>query len=339
MSGNWDDEESVPGEKQSFSTAVGKKWDDEENEDLPDSWDQAEDSEAEREKAEKASKAAAEAAANKKSKTERIADHKAASAARKAAEEAERLARENETPEERRRRLQQEEIENDLKHAVDLFAGVTVEDRAGGPDTTKGDDAKRKAISLTDPKDPARTIDLSVLPIFNPSTKKQFTDLQEILVPLLGANIRKAHYPLFVQEMTRLLVKDMSSEHIRKVASTCTTLANEKLKEEKAAEKGTKKTKGSKKTSLVGAAGKDNDKLDTKTYEDFVEFPRLPGFIDSLSRIYITGLSTATKGLLSGKFLSLLKLTYKIILREIMEMYWHGDELGTKQAMSISTGT
>jgi len=64
----------------------------------------------------------------------------------------------------------------------------------------------------------------------------------------------------------------MSSAQIRKVASTCTTLTNERLREEKAAEKGTKKTKAQKtKTALVGAGGKDSDRLDTKTYDDFDE--------------------------------------------------------------------
>jgi len=253
--------------------SVGNKWDDEEN-DVLDSWEAAEDSDEERAKEEKAKVAAAAAAAAKKSKTQRIADHQAASAAKKAAAEAERLASENETPDARRRRVQQEEIENDLKHAVDLFSGTTIEDRADHGSTSPAPitDAKRKAILVVDPADASKSIDLGTLPLFNPTTKKQFQDLQDILAPLLAAHAKKPHYPHFVQEMTRLLIKDMSSEQIRKVASTCTTLTNEKLREEKAAEKGGKKTKAQKtKTVLVGAGGKANEELDTKTYDEFEE--------------------------------------------------------------------
>ena len=186
--------------------------------------------------------------------------------------------------------MQQQEIDADLNHAVDLFAGAVVEDIADhgvtsapspapspAPSSSVGvssppTDVKRKAIAIADPVDSSKSIDLSTLPLFNPTTKKQFTDLQDTLAPLLAQNVKKPHYSLFVQELTRLLIKDMGSEQIRKVASTCTTLTNEKLREEKAAEKGVKKTKAQKtKTTLVGARGKDSDRLDTKTYDDFGE--------------------------------------------------------------------
>lgn len=279
----WDDEETAAAEPTRVGVSVGKKWDDEEDDDVLESWDAAEDSEEEREKEEKAKKAAEAAAALKKSKTQRIAEKQAENAAKKAAEEAEREARDDETPEERRRRMQQQEIEADLNHAVDLFAGAVVEDRADHGITAAGaaaaspkapssvnNDVKRKAIAVSDPTDSSKSIDLSTLPLFNPTTKKQFQDLQDTLAPLLAAHVKRPHYPLFVQELTRLLIKDMSSEQIRKVASTCTTLTNEKLREEKVAEKGGKKTKAQKtKTTLVGAGGKDSDRIDTKTYDDF----------------------------------------------------------------------
>ena len=173
--------------------------------------------------------------------------------------------------------MQQQELENDLKNAQDLFADASVVDDQIVDDQIVDaqpaiDEVKKKAISLPDPKDQSRSINLSALPIFSPTTKKQFAELQEILGPLLTENKAKPHYALFVQDLTRLLVKDMRSEQIRTVASICTTLTNEKLREEKAAEKGGKKTtKGSKKTSLVGTAGKDSDRIDTMTYDDFYE--------------------------------------------------------------------
>lgn len=278
----WDDEEAVDTEPARVGVNVGKKWDDEEDEDVLDSWDAAEDSEEEREKEEKAKKAAEAAAALKKSKTQRIAEKQAENAAKKAVDEAEKAALDDETPEERRRRMQEQEIEADLHHAVDLFAGAVVEDRADhGVSTSAASpaapavegaatDVKRKAIAVSDPTDSSKSIDLSTLDLFNPTTKKQFQELQDTLAPLLAQNTKKAHYPLFVQELTRLLIKDMNSEQIRKVASICTSLANEKLREEKAAEKGVKKTKAQKtKTTLVGAGGKDSDRIDTKTYDDF----------------------------------------------------------------------
>lgn len=128
-------------------------------------------------------------------------------------------------------------------------------------------DVKRKAISVMDPNDKAKSIDLSLLPIFNPTTKDAFTTLRTTLEPLLTANNKKAHYPLFVQEFVRTLVKDMSSEQIKKVASTVTTLANEKMKEEKAAEKGGKKgnAKAKAKSSLANVS-KESDKVDMSSY-------------------------------------------------------------------------
>lgn len=117
-----------------------------------------------------------------------------------------------------------------------------------------------------DPEDSTKNIDLTTLPVFKPTTKDGFVQLREILVPLLTANSRKAHYPLFLQEFVRQLSKEMPSEQIRKVASGLTTLSNEKQKEEKAAEKGGKK-KTTKKTVLA-SAGKEADKFDTTDYRE-----------------------------------------------------------------------
>lgn len=272
MPNKWDEEEVSEDEKPVTRVAVGlgKKWDDEEDEDVLDSWDAADDSEEERAKAAKAAEKAAVAAKDHKSKTERIAEHQKQAAAVKAKQEAERAAIANETPAERRKR----EEESDFKHAEALFSEI--DDRGGDSGVSSpatkankaADDVRRKAIALADPKDPSKSIDLSALPLFNPSTKQQFTDLQNILTPLITANLRKAQYPLFVQELVRNLVKDMSSENIKKVASIVTTLSNEKLREEKAATGGKKNTSKVKKQALVGAASKESDRIDTKTYED-----------------------------------------------------------------------
>lgn len=145
---------------------------------------------------------------------------------------------------ERRERLKRTEMESDLKHASDLFGDIGI---SNSRKTTTGG----SAIPI-DPKDPTQTIDLASLPLVNPQTKLQFENMRNVLVPIIGANAKKAHYVLFLQEFAKQLAKDLPSDQIKKISSTLTALSNEKLKEEKAADKGGKKSKAQKtKTSLV----------------------------------------------------------------------------------------
>jgi len=161
----------------------------------------------------------------------------------------------------KRARLRKTEKEADLRNAEDLFGDLTI----------SKDRSTSKPVTLQDPNDPANTIDLATLGIFNPQTKDQFVKLRETLVPLTAANSKKAHYVLFMQEFTKQICKDIPSDQIKKIASGLTTLSNEKMKEEKAAEKGGKKTKAAKtKTSLV--ASRDTAfKADTTAYDDGLE--------------------------------------------------------------------
>lgn len=211
------------------------------------SWDAAEDSEVEREKAKKAAEAKAKADAEKKAshktKSERIEEHRQA-ALRRRQQEDELDSDEEEDEAERRARLKKSEMDADMAHAVDLIGGdfgdLGINKRSGKP------------VTLADDNDPTKSIDLSALKIFNPNTKDQFTKLRETLVPLLAGNSKKAQYTLFLQEFTKQIAKDLPSDQIKKIASGLTTLSNEKMKEEKAAEKGGKKTKAAKtKASLV----------------------------------------------------------------------------------------
>lgn len=132
----------------------------------------------------------------------------------------------------------------------------------------------RKAVNpgsavIIDGKDPNNTVDLSALPVFNPSTKVQFEQLRNTLVPILTSSCKKPHYALFLQEFCKQLSKDLASDQIKKVASTLTALSNEKMKEEKAAEKGGKKSKASKtKTTLAGVSRGGGTAADTAPYED-----------------------------------------------------------------------
>jgi len=121
---------------------------------------------------------------------------------------------------------------------------------------------------LLDASDPNSAIDLTTLPVFNPTTKTQFELLRNTLVPILAATSKKAHYSLFLQEFTKQLAKELPSDQIKKIASTLTTLGNEKMKEEKAAEKGGKKSKAAKTKTTLAGVGRTAASADVSTYDD-----------------------------------------------------------------------
>ena len=229
-----------------------------------DSWSAAEDSEVEREKTKKAAeakaKADAEALANKKSKAQRIEEKRMATMRRKAEEEDESSSEEDEAT--ARARLRQTEQDSDLKHAEDMFGNAGVNNNRSAT----------KAVVMADPSDPSSAVDLSSLSVFNPNTKDQFLKLRETLTPILVSNSKKAQYTLFMQEFTKQIVKDLPSDQIKKIASGLTTLSNEKMKEEKAAEKSGKKTKAAKNKATLVANRDTSFKADTTSYgADFNE--------------------------------------------------------------------
>jgi translation initiation factor 3 subunit J len=166
---------------------------------------------------------------------------------------------EDETEAEKRERLRRTEKESDLRHAEDLFGSIGISSRKA---TTAG-----SAVPI-DASDPTKTVDLSALPLFRPTTKLQFEQLRNVIGPILSGHAKKAHYTLFLQEFSKQLAKDLPSDQIKKVASSLTALANEKMKEEKAADKGGKKTKAAKtKTSLAGVS-RGGGVADTTAYDD-----------------------------------------------------------------------
>ncbi|OJJ02930.1 hypothetical protein ASPVEDRAFT_62856 [Aspergillus versicolor CBS 583.65] len=252
----WDEEE-----EESVSpppVAARRRFDDEEEDDVLDSWDAAEDSDVEREKAAKAAeakaKADAEAAANKKSKAQRIAEHK--KTRQKAAEEDEDEDS-DEDEADKRARLRATEKDSDLKHAEDLFGDIDLNRNRG----------KNKTVVVNDASgDPTQAVDLSAMSLFKPTTKDQFAKVTSTIAPLLALQSKKPQYALWLPEFTKALAKDLPSGDIKKIASTLTTLSNEKMKEERAADKGSKKTKAAKtKVSLV--AQREN-KIETSSYDD-----------------------------------------------------------------------
>jgi translation initiation factor 3 subunit J len=116
--------------------------------------------------------------------------------------------------------------------------------------------------------DTSGSVDLGALPLFNPKTKAEFQALNEVLTPLFSALSKNGHYSLFVQEFAKTIVKDLPSTEVKKVSTALSTLSNEKLKEEKAADKGGKKTKAAKTKSSLVATRDVSYKADVAAYDD-----------------------------------------------------------------------
>jgi translation initiation factor 3 subunit J len=119
-----------------------------------------------------------------------------------------------------------------------------------------------------DAKDPTATVDLTALPLFDPKTKLQFEKLRDTMVPIIAGNSKKAQYVIFLQEFTKQLAKDLPSDQIKKIASTLTALSNEKMKEEKLAEKGSKKSKAQKTKVALVASRNTTSVADVNSYAD-----------------------------------------------------------------------
>jgi len=193
------------------------------------------------------------------SKTQRIAAHQAENARRR--QEVEEESSEDEEEAEKRARLRRTEKDSDLRHAEDLFGSVGISNNR----------IASKQITLADPSDPSSAIDFSSLKIFDPNTKDQFTTLRETLVPLISQNAKKAQYSIFLQDFVKQISKELPSDQIKKIASALTTLSNEKLKEEKAAEKGGKKSKAAKTKVALSATRDVATKADTTAYDELDE--------------------------------------------------------------------
>lgn len=177
---------------------------------------------------------------------------------KKMEEEEDDSSSEDEDAAAKRERLRRTEQDSDLKHAEDLFGNIGINKSRSAA----------KPVVTPDPSDPTSTIDLSSISLFNPTTKDQFLKLRETLVPLLTANSKKAQYTLFLREFSKQIVNDLSSEEIKKIASGLTTLSNERMKEEKAAEKGGKKTKAAKTKATLAANRDVSSRADTTLYEE-----------------------------------------------------------------------
>lgn len=227
--------------------------------------------------AERKAKAEAEAAANKKSRAQRIAHHQTVRKAQLEEEDDSSDEEDEEDEVEKRERLRKTEQDADLKHAEDLFGEIGISNQRSAPkktivvSTTAAGASKNTAAPDGNTADTG-VIDLSTLPLFKPKSKEEFERLSQTLIPLLTANARQPQYSLtFLPDFIKQLTRDLSSAEIKKVSSVVALSLNEKLKEEKAAEKGGKKTKAAKTKASLVANRDTSHKADTTSYDDGME--------------------------------------------------------------------
>ncbi|KAK3113064.1 Translation initiation factor 3 subunit J component [Teratosphaeriaceae sp. CCFEE 6253] len=265
---SWDDSDSDSDSTSPSSptaaavVAPRRKFEDEEDDaDVLDDWEEEEDPEVEAKKAKKAAEAKAKteaaAKAEHKTKTQRLEERRDENRKAKALLEEEESS-EEEDEATRRAQAAANEKESDLRNAEDLFGG------AGGINPNR----VAKPVTVLAGNGPAQAVDLSSLKLFSPSAAPQFTQLRETLVPLLTANAKKPQYPIFLPEFVKQLCKDLNSEQVKKVAAALNTLGNEKMKEEKAADKGGKKSKAAKTKVALNASRDVSRAADTLAYDD-----------------------------------------------------------------------
>lgn len=184
-------------------------------------------------------------------------EHKQTRQAQKAAEGGDDDESDSDEDEaERRARLRRTEKESDLKHAEDLFGDIDLNRKRGA----------QKAVVITDSADPTNAVDLSAMPLFKPTSKDQFAQLSSTLVPLITAHSKKPHFAMWAQDFMKQLVKELPSGEVKKIASSLSTMSNEKMKQEREADKGSKKSKAAK-TKISLNTSRDN-KIETTAYDD-----------------------------------------------------------------------
>ncbi|KAF6017352.1 EIF3J [Bugula neritina] len=204
-----------------------------EDEAIKDNWEDSDDADE--------SKPAPVQTVKKKPLRERIAEKEAK---RKAELEEKRRkeeeARQNMTPEEmaaEKLRLKLQEEEEQLMLAKELV-GVTVTPASG-------------------------------LDAMRPSTTEEFTDFAKKLKNKISESEQHPLYTKFLEDLFRDLCVSLSSESIKKIGSSLTTLANEKQKQEKAKDGGKSKKKG-KGPAIKQVRANDFDEGEYDEFEDFM---------------------------------------------------------------------
>ncbi|CAN7129602.1 unnamed protein product [Brassica rapa subsp. narinosa] len=107
------------------------------------------------------------------------------------------------------------------------------------------------------------------LDVFIPKSESDFLEYAEMISHKLKPYEKSYHYIALLKAVMRLSVTNMKAADVKDVASSVTAIANEKLKAEKEAAAGRKKTGGKKKQLIVDKA---NDDLVAGPYDAMDDF-------------------------------------------------------------------
>ncbi|KAK9458582.1 Hcr1p [Lipomyces oligophaga] len=268
----WDDEEDeVPS-----SLTPKSKWDDEEDSDdgVLDSWDASSDDSDDSENKKKTTATTAVPAKKKVPLAQKIAEREAA----KKAEQEERrkkLAELAESENDRRTRLRQAEIDADMDNAATLFGASSIDDSdiaAGNGSLESDPKPAAAAVKTVVAAPPLSSITLNSLPMFKAKSQAELDYLQDQLSEALKLLETHRNYASnFLPALLKAIAAPLNSEQVKKLASTLSAIGNEKLREERLAEK-PKSGKGKKKPSLAAASAKIDDNIDTTNYDQYNDF-------------------------------------------------------------------
>lgn len=232
---SWDDEEY---DAELASSALKNSWDDEIEEDaFADSWENALDEAKPAQPTHK--RVSLKQKIQEKEHKERLdLDAKA-------------MAAVEEDDASKRERLKKVEQDNDMAHLTDLMGNADIHPRAA---------ATKKLLQQKE----AQPAKLSDFKVFHPTGKPEFETLRKTLVPILTdlSNVSSLQYSNLVTDLSRDLCKKLSMDQVRKVIATLNAVVSEKQREERA-NRGKKQ-----KAQLKGVAGKKNESLDTKNYDE-----------------------------------------------------------------------
>ncbi|KAI5122932.1 hypothetical protein M0805_007610 [Coniferiporia weirii] len=224
---------------------VKGRWEgeDEENNNVASDWEESEEEEEEKPK----STTAAPPPKKKGTIKQKIAEKEALKAARKVEDGDDDDVYDEDSvldPREKARRDRERELNADMSNAADLLGAAAL----GGTSDKELD----KLISS------------------DPRTKEDFQALSaRIIEYIVKRHQNKPLYASFVEHHVRELAMPLKDVEVRKAASTLTTLANEKQKEQREKASGKKKPKAANKPGL--GLSKAASKHDTNIYEEVLD--------------------------------------------------------------------
>jgi len=160
---------------------------------------------------------------------------------------------------ERKKREHQAIIDADLENTKGMFQGIAIKE-------TEIDKVKSKSLNNAESTSRSVTTKVSSLDNINPKSKEEFDKFSKLLVDRIRKHEKQGMYVNFINEFVRELCSPLKDVDVRKVASSLTTLANEKQKQMK--EKDKPKKKGNSKPILQVEKF---DSVDVTDYGDYYE--------------------------------------------------------------------